>query len=334
MAVLHPLSIGEIVDRSASFWRSNWRALFQLLLGFQLLQYILVKSLELIVDRTFPAAKNPAQFVELLKTDPSTWTPQAFSLVVPLIIVVLVYAFVGQVSGVALTSFVYPRLTKLGAPAVADAVKVSLRRLWPTLGMFFISLAWSGFVGLLFLLPGVLAAGTGVFLSLNDNRGLGAGLVLLGIGLVLAGGVVLILWSIIRFVLASQVLAVEDVSALGCFKRTGALSSGRIGPGFMGLVKGRLTVLITIIAFILMVVGLVTGVPELVVKAVFGELNPASAGASTAPQALVVPAQLLQVMVGAAMAPLYVVFQVVFYVDMRVRREGLDLELATKPVPA
>ncbi|MBL8919756.1 MAG: hypothetical protein JNJ54_12890 [Myxococcaceae bacterium] len=334
MAVLQPLSIGEIVDRSASFWRSNWRGLFQLLLGFQLVQYILVKSLELIVDRSFPAAKNPAQFVELLKTEPSTWTPQAFSLIAPLALIGLVYAFVGQVSGVALTSFVYPRLTRLGAPAVGDAVKVSLRRLWPTLGMFFLSLAWSVVVGLLFMLPGSLAVGAGVFLSLNDNRGVGAGLFLLGTGLLLAGGVVLILWSIIRFVLASQVLAVEEVSALGCFKRTGALSSGRIGPGFMGLVKGRLTVLITIIAFILMVVGLVTGLPELLVKALFGELNPASPGAPPAPQALVVPAQLLQVVVGAAMAPLYVVFQVVFYVDMRVRREGLDLELATKAVGA
>lgn len=334
MAALQPLSIGEIVDRSASFWRSNWKALFQLLLGFQLLQYILVKGLELIVDRSFPAAKNPGQFVELLKTDPSTWTPQAFSLAAPLVIIGLLYALVGQVSGVALTGFVYPRLTSVGSPAIGEVLKLSMRRLGPTLGMFLLSLAWSGIVGFLFILPGGLTLGAGVFLSLDGNRGVGAGLALLGFGLVIAGGVVLVLWSVIRFVLSSQVLAVEELSALGCFKRTNALSSGRIGPGFMGLVKGRLTVLITIIAFILMVVGLVTGVPELIVKFVFGELNPANAGTSAAPQALVVPAQLLQVVVGAAMTPLYVVFQVVFYVDMRVRREGLDLELATKAVPA
>lgn len=333
MAALQPLSIGEIVDRSASFWRSNWKALFQLLLGFQLLQYILVKGLELIVDRSFPAAKNPAQFVELMKTDPSTWTPQALSLTAPLVIIGLVYALVGQVSGVALTGFVYPRVTRVGSPAIGEALKMSLKRLGPTLGLFLLSLGWSAFVGVLFILPGALTMGAGIFLSLDGSRGAGAGLVLLGLGLVMAGAVVLVLWSVIRFVLSSQVLAVEDLSALGCFKRTNALSSGRIGPGFMGLVKGRLTVLITIIAFILMVVGIVTGLPELIVKFAFGELNPANAGAS-APQALVVPAQLLQVVVGAAMTPLYVVFQVVFYVDMRVRREGLDLELAAKAAPA
>jgi hypothetical protein len=48
----------------------------------------------------------------------------------------------------------------------------------------------------------------------------------------------------------------------------------------------------------------------------------------------VVPAQLLQVIAGAAISPLYVVFQVIFYVDMRVRREGLDLELSTKAAAA
>jgi hypothetical protein len=334
MAALQPLSVGEIVDRSTSFWRSNWKALFQLLLGFQLAQYVLLKSLELFVARTFPAATNPAQAFELAKADPSTWLPQLGPVVGGAVVVLVVNFLVSQVAGVALTAFVYPRVTSAGAPSVAEALRLSVRRLGTTLGLFALSMGWSALAGIVFLLPGGATVGGGVWLALQGNGGAGAAVSLLGAVLVLGGFVVLVLWFLIRFVLASQVLAVEDLSAVACFRRTDQLSSGRVGPGFLGLVKGRLTLLITIVGFILMVVGLVTGLPELVVKGLSGELNPAPAGAGTAPQALVVPAQLLQVIAGAAITPLYVVFQVIFYVDMRVRREGLDLELSTKAAAA
>jgi hypothetical protein len=49
---------------------------------------------------------------------------------------------------------------------------------------------------------------------------------------------------------------------------------------------------------------------------------------------MLVPAQLIQVFVGAMVGPLYVVFQVVFYLDMRVRREGVDLDLLAQRSPA
>lgn len=330
MASLQPLSIGEIVDRSASFWRTHWKALFQVLLGFQLVQYMLLKALELFIARTFPAATNPALAFELVKTDPAALLPQLWPAMIGVTLVVVVNFLVSQVAGVAVTGFVYPRVTSGGAPSINDALRLSLRRLGPTLGMFALSMGWSALAGVVFLLPGAATFGGGVWLSLGGNTGAGAALAVLGAALVMGGAVLLFLWFLIRFVLASQVLAVEDLSAFGCFKRTDQLSSGRVGPGLFGLVKGRLTLLISVVAFILMVVGLVTGLPELVVKAAFGELNPANAGASGAPQALVVPAQLVQVVAGAAITPLYVVFQVVFYVDMRVRREGLDLELSTR----
>lgn len=329
MAALQPLSIGEIVDRSASFWRSNWRSLFQVLLGFQLVQYVLLKSLEVVIDRTFPAAKNPAQALELARADPSTWLPQVVPVLVGVVVVTLLNLLVTQVAGVAITGYAWPRLTERQQPPVGDALRLALKRLGPTFGMFLLSLGWSAVVGLVFLLPGSASLGAGFWLALEGNRTAGAAVGIVGVVLALLGLVGLVLWFLIRFMLASQVLAVEETGALGCFRRTAALSSGRVGPGFVGLVKGRLTVLITIVAFILMLIGIVTGLPELVVKALFGELDPSRGGAS-APQLLVVPAQLLQVIAGAAITPLYVVFQVVFYVDMRVRREGLDLELAAK----
>lgn len=328
---LKPLSIGEIVDRSTSLWRSNWKALFQLLLGFQLLDYISIKSFELFIDRTLPA-RNLAQAFELMKGEPNDLLPKLWPLSIAIGFLVLLRALVSLVSGVAISAFVYPRVTGHGAPSIKESMQQALRKGPTTFGVFLLTCGWTTLVALLLMVPALAAFGTAIYLAtINSQRASGATAVL-GVLLMLGGGVVLLVWYLIRFVLASQVIAAEQVSVTGWFRRSDQLSSGRLGPGIAGLVKGRLTVLVTIMLFITGVVMIVTGIPEFIIKAMFGELTGAAAG--TAPQALVVPAQLLQVVAGAAVTPLYMVFQVVFYVDMRVRREGLDLELATKPVAA
>ena len=69
--------------------------------------------------------------------------------------------------------------------------------------------------------------------------------------------------------------------------------------------------------------------PALVVQGVYGNIfDPTHATPDAVPQALLVPAELLQVLVQSLFSPLYIAFAALFYVDMRVRREGLDLELA------
>lgn len=331
MSKLEPLSIGAIVDRSASVWRSNWRTLFRLMLGFQLVQFVMLKAFELFLEHTFPALRSVAKSIELVRSDPSGWLPQAGPVLVAAVVVLTLNTLVTQLAGVAVSAFVYPRVTTGETPTVTDALTVARRRFGATVGMFVLSLGWTGIAGVVFLLPAAGALGAAVWARSAERPELVALFAVLSAGLIVVGVLALFLWFLIRFVLTSQVLAVEPVSALACFRRTSALSSGRVGAGFAGLVKGRLMVLISIIAFILMVIGLMTGAPELIVMGVYGAFSPTSGG--VAPQALVVPAQLVQVAAGAIAAPLYIVFQVVFYVDMRVRREGLDLELLAARSP-
>jgi hypothetical protein len=331
MSALKPLSVGEIIDRSASFWRTHWLALFQLFLGFQLVQYVLFKGVEVLLTSRFPAALNPMKAFEVMRQDPSVWLPALTPVMVAFTVVSFVNMLVSQMSGVAVTGFVYPRLTGAVAPSVGASLKLAVDKLLPGLGLFALTLGWTTIVGALFLLPGMLTFSGGLWITSRGSSAGGALLTLLGLFLMLGGILLLFLWFLIRFILASQVLAIEPVGAFGAFRRTGALSSGRVGPGLGGLVKSRLTLLLSIIFAILLVIGFLTGVPELLVKGIYGGLDPSSQG--TAPELLVVPAQLLQVIIGAIVTPLYVVFQVVFYVDMRVRREGLDLELASGSSP-
>lgn len=328
MSALKPLSVGEIIDRSASFWRAHWLPLFQLFLGFQLVQYVLLKAVEVMLTDRLPAVTNLNKLLELAKQDPSVWMPPLVPVFVLFAVVSLVNLLLGQMSGVALTGFVFPRLTGSSAPSVSESLQLTLQKLAPGLGLFALTLGWTLVVGVAFLVPGAAAFGGGLWVTSRGSSAGGALLTLLGLFLVFGGLLLLLLWFLIRFILASQVLAIEPLGAVAAFRRTGALSSGRVGPGLGGLVKSRLTLLLSIIFVILLVIGFLTGIPELIVKGVYGGLDPASQ--DSAPQALVVPAQLLQVIIGALITPLYVVFQVVFYVDMRVRREGLDLELASK----
>lgn len=92
--------------------------------------------------------------------------------------------------------------------------------------------------------------------------------------------------------------------------------------------KVRLTVLITVVGLILTVIYVVTGIPSAVLHASYGNiLDPTHADQTAIPAGLLIPAELAQIVLSSLVAPVYAVFAVVFYVDMRVRREGLDLAL-------
>jgi hypothetical protein len=244
-------------------------------------------------------------------------------------VAVLASLFVAQVAGVATTHFSFSRLTGSGAPSAGDSFRHAAARLGATTGAFVLSLAWSTLVALLLLVPGLGLGALAAYFGADGQRGPALVFGVLGAITAGLGALVLVLWFIIRFILVSQVIAAEPVRAFGAFKRADALSSGRVESGFGGLVKVRLTVLVTIIGAVLVIVSLVASMPTLIVGALYGAgFTAGNTLTDVVPLALLVPLQLLQTVLGALVAPLYVVFQTFFYVDMRVRREGLDLELA------
>ena len=86
-------------------------------------------------------------------------------------------------------------------------------------------------------------------------------------------------------------------------------------------------ILVTVVSVILIAVSILSGLPALIVQFTYGNpLDPIAAAAHPVPQSLLVPAELLQVVGQAVFSPLGLVFYALFYLDMRVRREALDLE--------
>ncbi|HYV46340.1 MAG TPA: hypothetical protein VFA20_15835, partial [Myxococcaceae bacterium] len=178
-----------------------------------------------------------------------------------------------------------------------------------------------------FMLPG--AGVFGIILAALPSPVVAGILGVVGAGLLVLGMLAGLLWCVLRFLLTCQVLAVEDVSGLQAIRRSGGLISGRVGPGFLGWVKVRATILVTVVALLVFVVMLVSGLPALVVQVSYGNLfDPTHATPQAIPQGMLVPAELIEVLVQAVFSPMYIAFAGLFYADMRVRREGLDLELA------
>ena len=71
------------------------------------------------------------------------------------------------------------------------------------------------------------------------------------------------------------------------------------------------------------------GVPALTIQAIWGNVfDPMNQTPDLVPQTLLVPAQLLQIVAQALVAPLLGVAMTAFFIDTQVRREGLDLALA------
>ncbi|MBM7115895.1 hypothetical protein [Archangium primigenium] len=318
---LRPLALGEIVDRSATFWRQHFRSLLALSLGFNLLTYILSKVLQLTL-RDSPLLLNPQASGDLGELGLAT-----LQLLVTLGGVLLGSLWLYYFNTLVVARYVVPR--QLGdAVRLGECLRRAFQRIGAFSGAYLLSLGWG--IGALMLLcvpGGALAVLGGVLVARPDDASLRfAGLLVLGIGFILIGLGMLgaLLWYLLRFALLGPVIALEDASAWKSFRRSGALLSGRVEPGFIGRMPVRAMILVTVVSVILIAVSLLCGLPALILQLVYRD--PSNPMLSLAPQALLVPAELLQVVGQAVFNPLGLVVYATLYLDMRVRREGLDLE--------
>jgi hypothetical protein len=321
---LRPLGLGEIIDRSATFWRKHLKHLFLLSFGFNLLTYIITKALQLAMQSTLTVIQGAAKGEGNLETLLAAYGQFLITTAGMLVATFWLY----WLSTLVVSRYVVP--AQLGEPvAPAEGVRRGLKRLGAYSGAYALSLLWAVGANLLMVLPGGLVAGAGgAMLGLSSTPGLRlAGGIVLFVGVLLAmlGVVAGLLWYMLRFSLLGPVLAMEELSAMRAFRRSGELLSGRVEPGFLGRVPVRAMILVTVVSVILLAVSILSGLPALLVQFAYGNpLDPLNA--TPVPQALLVPAELLQVVGQAVFSPLGLVFYALFYLDMRVRREGLDLE--------
>jgi len=301
---LRPLSLGEILDRTAQLYRTN----FLLFAGIAA-PYAGVALLINLVSVTIPEIFRSSRFAL------GTWPMQVFSWSS-----ILLMLLVSNVAGAANNRAV--AWVHLGEPStVAGAYRSILPRMWRYLGLGALKLlvAWTP---LLLLYGGFQAAFIhfqlkGVVPPPGQVPPPGAppnpqtvifGLISIGIFVVMWPLLIYAVFMALRYALALPVSVVENLPIRAAIKRSISLTKG---------VRSRILVL-----------WLLVGVIQFMVMAVTQAFFVAYSFKHhyQLPLGLRVAQQVIAFFTNSAIGPILAIGTTLFYYDQRIRKEGYDIE--------
>ncbi|GAA4917216.1 hypothetical protein ACFPM3_32700 [Streptomyces coeruleoprunus] len=299
---LRPLGVGEILDGAVSTLRTHWRTV----LGVTLTVSVVVQFVETLLQRYVlprppevdPNATPSEQLEQVGESLQATMVATVPSMLLGLIATFIV---------TALLTFVISR-SVLGRPVTLPEVWREARpRLAPLLGLT-----------LLVPLIAVAVVAVGVLPGLLVGSAAGAGLVFLG---GVAASIVSV-WLLVRFSLAYSALMLERQGVMASLRRSAKLVKGS---------WWRIFGILLLTALLTLVVALIITLPfTFLAYAVDGDgLSDLFAGKT--PEfgwPFLIISGIGAVIASAIMYPISAGVTVLLYVDQRIRREALDLELA------
>jgi hypothetical protein len=310
---LRPLSIGELLDRALTVYRTQFRELFLLALCFQVVLHAATKLFELLAFASFPLLVQPRALAERPSLEalgsqlhwalPAVLSFTGFSLMVWQL----------SVAAVSASAETAVSARPLSALAAWRALRPRLLPLVATLTLELLLMA-------LHVLAGTVPLVVTAMLALRDPSPVALALLAVGGGLSLLLMPGLFLVALLKYLLVPAVVQVEGFSGWGAIRRASALMEGRPSERLAAYPKMRGSL-------VMLVLGLATNAILLVATAPRALLLVADAGrTANAPGLLAV--ELFEVLASSAVAPFGMVAIALFYLDVRVRREGLDLAMA------
>ncbi|MFE9552604.1 hypothetical protein ACFYOD_03825 [Streptomyces sp. NPDC006703] len=299
---LRPLSVGEILDGAVSTARAHWRTV----LGLSLTVAVISQLAQILARRFIlpaPASVDPnATGSEALHQAVDAMQSSLLDLTPPLIIGQLATLFTAAVLTIVVSRSVLGRPVSLG-----DAWTEARPRLLSLLGLLSLLLVMLAAIMAVGVLPGVLLGGNG-----------GAALAVLG-GLAAS---LVTLWLYVRFSLASPALMLERQSIVQSLRRSTKLVNGSWWRIF-GITL-LTSILVTIVSMI--VVLPFSAIAMAVDSSAFSDIVNGS-GTEFGWSYLIISG-IGAVIASAITYPIAAGVSVLLYIDQRIRREALDLELA------
>jgi hypothetical protein len=299
---LRPLGVGEILDGAVSTMRAHWRTV----LGITLTVSVIAQTAILLVQRYLlpdpPSIDRNATGSEALRQATESFRSSLLNAAPPLLVSMLATIFTTAVLTVVISRSV------LGRPVtLSDAWAEARPRLLPLLGLTFLLALMAAAIMTAGILPGFLIGDTA-----------GVGLAFIGL---LASGVVF-LWLLVRFCLASPALMLERQSITASMRRSAKLVRGAWWRTF-GILA--LTWLLTLI--VMFVIGVPFGLIAMAVDD--GGLSSfLTDGATSFGWPFLIVSAIGDVVIATITYPLSAGVMALLYVDQRIRREALDLDLA------
>ncbi|MCX4731721.1 glycerophosphoryl diester phosphodiesterase membrane domain-containing protein [Streptomyces sp. NBC_01363] len=299
---LRPLGVGEILDGAVSTMRAHWRTV----LGITLTVSVIAQIAIILVKRFLlpdPAQIDPnATGTEALRQAADSAQSTVFNSVPSMLITMIATLITTSVLTVVISRSV------LGRPVtLSDAWTEARPRLPQLLGLTLLVALISAAIMAVGLLPGMLTGSAA-----------GAGLVLIGF----MAAFVVVIWLMVRFCLASPALMLERQSVITSMRRSAKLVRGAWWRTF-GILA--LTGLLTLIVAV--VIAIPFGVIAMTVDG-DGIGSALTNGSTDFGWPFLIVSGIGQVITTTITYPLSAGVMALLYIDQRIRREALDLELA------
>ncbi|MFF4492374.1 hypothetical protein ACFY0F_38905 [Streptomyces sp. NPDC001544] len=304
---LRPLGVGEILDGAVSTMRTYWRTVLGISLTVAVLTETLVVLLQgLVLDNTTDNAALNDSSATLGEVARAMGDVMLSSGAVVLI------SLIGTIVATAMLTAVTSRAV-LGKPVTTGEAWRDARPQIPKLfGLIFLLLLITFGIALAGALPGILVAVAG---GSSDGA---AALAVLG----LFGAAIVALWLMIRFSLASPALMLEKQGILKSMSRSAKLVRGAWWRVF------GIQLLAAIIANI---IASIVAIPFAVIAAAVSGNGLADFVSGTRGDlgwTFLIISGLGSVIGSMITFPITAGVTVLLYIDQRIRREALDLELA------
>ncbi len=300
VVALRPLTLGDLYDGAFKTIRRNPQAMVGLAAlvttVFMLVPVVLTLALAALGELSFGFSVDPSSPDQLSALDNGA---------------VGIVANLGAVFGLFATVVLNGMLVHVVAEAVlgrrttiAGAWAATRGRMWRLVGLMLVSL-------LVFVLLLAVPVGAGVLVGLR--AGVVAGLVT-GLPLLLLAFAAALFLQARYLQLAAPALVLERTGVFAALRRAGRLSRGQ---------SWRILGILLLTALVAGLVGQVVAVPLAAIGTVGPFVLPGTGGALV----LVFSSYLSQIIVGALTTPFTSAVAALQYVDQRIRKEGLDVEL-------
>ncbi|WP_367322692.1 glycerophosphoryl diester phosphodiesterase membrane domain-containing protein [Streptomyces sp. HUAS ZL42] len=303
---LRPLGVGEILDGAVSTMRTYWRTV----LGISLTVAIVTETVAVLLQGL---ALNDSASTEALN-DPSATLSEVTRALGDTLLnssVIFLISLIGTITATALLTTVTSRAV-LGRPVTTGEAWRDARPQLPKLfGLIFLLMLIAAGIGLAGTLPGILVAVAG-------NGEAGTALAILG-GL---GAVIVALWLMIRFSLASPALMLEKQSITKSMSRSAKLVRGSwwrvFGIQLLATIIANIIAAIIVVPFTFLAAALGGG----------GISGFVDSGGSDVGWTFLIVSGIGSVVGSMITFPITAGVTVLLYIDQRIRREALDLDLA------
>jgi hypothetical protein len=312
---LRPLTTSELIDRGFSLYRAHFA-------GFLLLA-LLCQTAPLVgqlLMTGFRLNLSEEQLTNELVVAPSRFFGR-FAIIVAIIVVTQVIVFAFEV---AITNYISDAyLGKI--PSVKESLGKMTSCIWSSI--------WTCLLNRIILVLStffpVAALAVIYFFALRFPPQEFLPLLYFGIGsgLLLIASLTPVLVVFMRLMVTVPALALERLSGWKAVKRSSELVRFDPGLGILYWGEMRLSFLLLPLFIIELLILSLTAIPMAIHQ--FGEVvrHGAVGGTFNAPpDAVTIASQIVMFLSGALILPLYAIATTLFYYDIRIRREGFDLE--------